>query len=140
VSASTGTMQTDSATTLLHVCAFAYLFTGKERDNESELDYFGARYYGSTMGRWLTPDWSGVPVPVPYADLANPQSLNGYEYVGNNPATGLDPDGLYRAGPNFNPLPLAAAANDLEASAEDEYATDVNRSEDQQQQNQQAQQ
>jgi RHS repeat-associated protein len=33
-------------------------FTGKERDTESGLDYFGARYYGSTMGRFMSPDWS----------------------------------------------------------------------------------
>jgi RHS repeat-associated protein len=33
-----------------------YKFTGKERDSESGLDYFGARYYGSNMGRWMSPD------------------------------------------------------------------------------------
>ncbi len=46
------------------------LFTGKEHDAESELDYFGARYYESQTGRWLLPDWSAVPVPVPYAVTA----------------------------------------------------------------------
>jgi RHS repeat-associated protein len=35
-----------------------YKFTGKERDAESGLDYFGARYYASNMGRWMSPDWS----------------------------------------------------------------------------------
>jgi RHS repeat-associated protein len=34
----------------------AYKFTGKERDTESNLDEFGARYYASTMGRFMTPD------------------------------------------------------------------------------------
>jgi RHS repeat-associated protein len=34
-------------------------FTGKERDAESGNDYFGARYYASSMGRWMSPDWSG---------------------------------------------------------------------------------
>jgi RHS repeat-associated protein len=33
-----------------------YKFTGKERDTESGLDYFGARYYASSMGRWMSPD------------------------------------------------------------------------------------
>ena len=33
-------------------------FTGKERDSESGNDYFGARYYASTMGRFMSPDWS----------------------------------------------------------------------------------
>ena len=34
----------------------AYKFTGKERDSESGLDDFGARYYASTMGRFMKPD------------------------------------------------------------------------------------
>jgi RHS repeat-associated protein len=70
--------------------------TGKERDAESGNDYFGARYYGSGMGRFLLPDWAAKLAgsdPVPYADLDNPQSLNLYEYVGNNPLVGVDSDG-----------------------------------------------
>ena len=31
----------------------SYKFTGKERDSESNLDYFGARYYGSSLGRFM---------------------------------------------------------------------------------------
>ena len=38
-----------------HFMYFAYKFTGKERDAESGLDYFGARYYASNMGRWMSP-------------------------------------------------------------------------------------
>ena len=68
-------------------------FTGKERDAESGNDYFGARYYGSSMGRFMSPDWSAKQEPVPYSSLTNPQTLNLYAYVGNNPLTGLDPDG-----------------------------------------------
>ncbi len=68
-------------------------FTGKQRDSESNLDDFGARYYTSTMGRWMTPDWSAREQAVPYVDLHNPQSLNLYAYVGNNPTTVTDPDG-----------------------------------------------
>src|ERR1700686_838841 len=56
-------------------------------------DYFGARYYSSTMGRFLTPDWAATPVPIPYAVMGNPQTLNLYSYVENNPITGTDPDG-----------------------------------------------
>jgi RHS repeat-associated protein len=73
-----------------------YLFTGKERDNDSGefgLDYFGARYYGSNFGRFTTPDWNSVAVPIPYAQLSNPQTLNLYGYVTNNPLTLRDPDG-----------------------------------------------
>jgi len=68
-------------------------FTGKERDAESGNDYFGARYYASSMGRWLSPDWSAKVMPVPYAKLDDPQSLNLYAYVRNNPLTRVDPDG-----------------------------------------------
>ena len=70
-------------------------FTGKERDAESGLDYFGARYYGSNMGRFLSPDWSAKQEPVPYAKLDNPQTLNLYAYVGNNPLSRIDKDGHY---------------------------------------------
>jgi RHS repeat-associated protein len=68
-------------------------FTGKERDTESGLDMFGARYYGSSLGRFMTPDWAAAPTDVPYAHFGNPQSLNLYSYVQNNPTTVGDPDG-----------------------------------------------
>jgi RHS repeat-associated protein len=86
-------MRTTSCTTPLHVCTLAYLFTGKERDAESGLDNFGARYMSSTMGRFMSPDYSDDPVPVPYASLGDPQSLNLYAYAGNNPMTFADEDG-----------------------------------------------
>jgi RHS repeat-associated protein len=72
-----------------------YKFTGKERDAETGLDYFGARYYSNGLGRFITPDWSAGPVPVPYADLDDPQSLNQYSYVRNLPTTRRDPDGHF---------------------------------------------
>ena len=70
-----------------------YCFTGKERDAESGNDYFGARYYASSMGRFMSPDWSAKEEPVPYAQLDDPQSLNLYAYVGNNPLDRIDADG-----------------------------------------------
>jgi RHS repeat-associated protein len=70
-----------------------YKFTGKERDAESGLDDFGARYYASSMGHWMSPDWSAKEEPVPYAKLDNPQSLNLYSYVHNNPLSNVDIDG-----------------------------------------------
>jgi hypothetical protein len=41
----------------------------------------------------MTPDWANKPSTVPYAQLENPQSLNLYAYVGNNPLSKNDPDG-----------------------------------------------
>jgi RHS repeat-associated protein len=70
-----------------------YKFTSKERDTESNLDNFGARYDSSILGRFMSPDWSAQAESIPYADLENPQSLNLYAYVGNNPLGGTDPDG-----------------------------------------------
>jgi RHS repeat-associated protein len=70
-----------------------YKFTGKERDSETQLDYFGARYYSNGLGRWISADWSATPVPVPYADFGDPQSLNLYSYVRNVPTSRADADG-----------------------------------------------
>jgi RHS repeat-associated protein len=70
-----------------------YKFTGKERDVETGLDYFGARHYSNGLGRFITPDWAATPEPVPYADLTDPQSLNQYTYVRNVPTSRVDADG-----------------------------------------------
>jgi RHS repeat-associated protein len=77
-----------------------YKFTGKERDTESGLDYFGARYYASSMGRFMSPDWSDENDPVPYADFSNPQSLNLYSYAYNNPLRSADADGHVTCDPD----------------------------------------
>jgi RHS repeat-associated protein len=62
-------------------------FTGKERDAETGLDYFGARYYSGAQGRFTSPDPLG-------GHLADPQTLNRYAYVRNNPLRFNDPTGL----------------------------------------------
>jgi len=72
----------------LHLERIRSRYTGKERDTESGNDYFGARYYASSMGRFLSPDptlRSGHP--------ADPQTWNRYVYGGNNPLKFIDPDG-----------------------------------------------
>jgi len=85
----------------------SYKFEGKERDTEPGNDDFGARYSthlpgspyrkpGSPLlrfGRWLSADWSAVPVAVPYANLTNPQTLNLYAMVSDDPETFADLDG-----------------------------------------------
>jgi len=68
-------------------------FTGKERDTESGLDYFKARYLTSDLGRFMTADWASKPTAVPYADFGNPQSLDLYVYALNNPLERDDIDG-----------------------------------------------
>jgi len=70
-----------------------YKFNGKERDTESGLDNFEARYDASSLGRFMTADWAAKPTAVPYAHYGNPQSLNLYSFVTNNPTTFGDPDG-----------------------------------------------
>jgi RHS repeat-associated protein len=77
-----------------------YKFTGKERDSESGLDNFGARYFAPTTGRFMTPDWSDSPESVPYADFENPQTLNLYSYVQNNPVSRKDATGHYHCDPD----------------------------------------
>src|SRR5436853_3716638 len=81
-------------------------FTSKERDSESGLDYFLARYYSSAQGRFTSPDeFTGGPDdlfdfadeasanPLFYADLHEPQSLNKYQYGYNCPLRYVDPNG-----------------------------------------------
>jgi len=67
-----------------------YKFTGKERDAESGNDYFGARYYASTAGRWLSPD----PIFGEANRVLDPQQWNMYAYARNNPLSITDPSGM----------------------------------------------
>ena len=64
-------------------------FTSKERDIETGLDYFGARYYASMQGRFTSVDPENAGV-----DVRNPQTWNGYSYAIGNPVKYQDPDGL----------------------------------------------
>lgn len=65
-----------------------YTFTGKERDSESNLFYFGARYYNPILGRFISKD-------IVEPNYEDPQSLNRYVYAMNNPIKFIDPTGLY---------------------------------------------
>lgn len=67
-----------------------FRFNAREWDPDSGLYYFRARYYDPQVGRFITPD------PFP-GDLADPQSLNRYAFVQNNPINKIDPYGLYRS-------------------------------------------
>ena len=61
-------------------------YTGQELDEETDLYYYGARYYDAVLARFISPD-SVVP------DYTDPQSLNRYSYVVNNPLRYIDPTG-----------------------------------------------
>ncbi|MCC6744908.1 MAG: RHS repeat-associated core domain-containing protein, partial [Acidobacteria bacterium] len=64
-------------------------FTSKERDSETGLDNFGARYYRSGQGRFVSCD----PKPVTVECFLNPQRWNLFGYVNNNPLVAIDLDG-----------------------------------------------
>ena len=76
-------------TSLSWTCSTNYKFTGYERDSETGLDYAFARYYNPRLGRFMSAD------PLT-GDVTDPQSLNRYTYVENNPDTFMDPLGLAR--------------------------------------------
>jgi RHS repeat-associated protein len=67
-------------------------FTNQIRDNETGMDYFNARYYGSALGRFTSPDPMNAG-----ADPTDPQSWNGSAYV--NPLALIDPKGMQDQAP-----------------------------------------
>ena len=69
-------------------------FTQKERDTETGLDYFGARYYSSVLGRFT----GGDPIFMSHDRIFNPQEINLYSYCQNSPLDHIDPDGRYFTG------------------------------------------
>lgn len=86
-------------------------FTGKERDSETGLDYFGARYYSSKIGRFTTVD----PLYTWNENLLDPQRWNRYSYVRNSPLRYVDPDGRGTVKHIFK---LIAKGGDIAATAQ----------------------
>ncbi len=70
-----------------------YKFTGKERDLESGLQYFEARYYSGVLGRFNRVDPLAERIKKEF--LTYPQKLNLYAYGNNNPIIFIDPDGKF---------------------------------------------
>ena len=106
-------------------------FTSKPRDTNSNLDYFGARYYNSNIGRFMSPDWNAKAEPVPYARLEFPQSLNLYSYLLNNPMSGVDPSGHGPQAPGGAAMQCASVGytcgyalntNNAQTATQDEFA------------------
>jgi len=72
-------------------------YTGQENDSETGLDFYNARYYDPTLGRFISQD-SIVPSAM------DPQALNRYAYVRNNPLTLVDPTGHSWLSNNFSKI------------------------------------
>jgi RHS repeat-associated protein len=104
-------------------------FTLKERDNETGLDYFGARYYGSTQGRFTSPDPFSIILlrqNSPKDDKAqeaflqfvgDPRRWNRFAYAVNSPLVFTDKTGLdiviIENGPTKNPNDSKSGGNPL---------------------------
>ncbi len=111
-------------------CSSNYKFEGKERDTETQNDDFGARSYTWRTGRWLSADWSSVPVPVPYANLINPQTLNLYSMVSDDPESFADLDGHYLLDNSKKQTadgnPVCASGDPSECTSDDVAAAQTN--------------
>jgi RHS repeat-associated protein len=95
-----------------NTCPQNYKFTGKERDSETQNDYFGARFYESNLGRFMSPD------PENAGALASdPQSWNMYSYGRNNPLRYTDPTGKYEEDVHRDLTTVLALAAGFDAQA-----------------------
>jgi RHS repeat-associated protein len=96
-------------------------FTGKERDAETGLDYFNARYYANAAGRFSSAD----PL-LSSGRVGDPQSWNRYSYAVNNPLKYVDPTGLWNwgesAGGSYTDEQLEARRHDRSLSRKDRNA------------------
>jgi RHS repeat-associated protein len=104
-----------------------YQFTGKERDSESGNDYFGARHYSSSFGRFMQPD----PSPMGIA-MADPQSWNLYSYVRNRPTRSVDVGGNWATDIHAQIVTYAlqgyASAGELAELVHRQYVMDADQS------------
>ncbi|MCX7110799.1 MAG: FG-GAP-like repeat-containing protein [Proteobacteria bacterium] len=81
-----------------------YRFTGKELDDETGLHYFGARYYDSSTGRFVSVD----PFYIEAKDIKSLNTTSSYYYTNNKPSILIDKDGLFEE-PFFAPLDYETA-------------------------------
>jgi RHS repeat-associated protein len=95
-------------------------FSGKPRDAESELDYFGARYYDRAQYRFISVD----PFQNQMSDLYEQHSSNRYAYCGNNPLIYIDQQGKWKRPTHYNVTYTAMmiAYHDYDAAYADEVA------------------
>ena len=86
-----GELETTTCTPNPGTATTSHKFTGKERDTESGLDNFLARYMASNQGRFFSPDPGNA---SGFTNLDDPQGWNGYAYVRNSPLLFIDPLGM----------------------------------------------
>jgi RHS repeat-associated protein len=102
-------------------------FTGKERDSETGLDYFGARYFSAALGRFTSPD----PSPMGIA-LGDPQSWNLYSYVRNRPTRFVDVGGNWATNVHEDIVTFALqgymSAGEIRELVSRQYAMDADQS------------
>ncbi len=103
-----------------NTCTQWFKFTGKERDSESGLDNFGARYNSSNIGRFITTD----PLRITKQKLIDPQQWNMYAYVRNNPLRFVDPTGMYVCSGGESECAKIKAALDNVKKAADAFKPD----------------
>ena len=93
----------------------AYLFTQKERDEDTDLQNFEARYLSGVLNRFLTVD------PVDLEPQGNPQRLNVYGYTTNRPLTRIDPSGLSEVNASGTPNGYSDAEIEAERIMQQNY-------------------
>jgi RHS repeat-associated protein len=102
-----------------------YKFTGGERDSESVLDNFGARYDGSSLGRFMTPDPSSNGIAP-----GDSQSWNLYSYVRNRPTRSIDIGGNWATDVHAEIVTVAlqglVSAGELKRLVAEQYVMDKN--------------
>src|SRR5579875_811053 len=115
---------TTRANTTITLSFYASRCTGKERDAESGLDYFGARYYASSRGRFTSPD-------RPFVDqnTSDPLSWNLYNYARNKPLSNTDPTGedcIYADGNGGGTIQRGDRSSDADSGIFVDGTIDVN--------------
>ena len=105
-----------------------YTFTGQEYDEESALQYFGARYNDNVLGKFISIDPLMIDIlnakkynKDMVAILGNPQEFNSYAYAMNNPVVYVDPNGLWNQ--KTGEVEKGDTLNDITSQINDIYKT-----------------
>jgi RHS repeat-associated protein len=118
-----GTTAYQAVNKTIKATAKRYRYTGMERDEESGLNYHGARYYASWLGRWTSADPIGID-----------DGISVYQYVENNPIKFTDIEGLQGREKDISepvqpqqkrPQPIQRSAKQPRAQLQDMISTPI---------------